>query len=161
MTGGRIAMNKGKKKKKNLLRKIMAVLFAAVFLAGAVPSDALALETDTMSYTLNITIEGYEGNDPAVLGAITLKRLLPTEEEWTPVPSMTGNVITCTVEIPNTGTYQWNLGGTPFAYQEALNGQGVSSSYSPKFFPFTLRMARKLMQQNMCQRLITYIFQTR
>ena len=87
-----------------------------------------------MSYTLNITIEGYEGNDPAVLGAITLKRLLPTEEEWTPVPSMTGNVITCTVEIPNTGTYQWNLGGTPFAYQEALNGQGLSSSYSPKFF---------------------------
>lgn len=129
-------MNKGKKKKKNLLRKIMAVLFAAVFLAGAVPSDALALEADTISYTLNITIEGYEGNDPAVLGAITLKRLLPTEEEWTPVPSMTGNVITCTVEIPNTGTYQWNLCGTPFAYQAALNGQGLSSSYSysSKFF---------------------------
>ena len=125
-------MNKGKKK--NLLRKIMAVLFAAVFLAGAVPSDALALETDTVPYTLNITIEGYEGNDPAVLGAITLKRLLPTEEEWTPVPSMTGNVITCTVEIPNTGTYQWNLGGMAYGRQCIVDEHSTSPSRDTIFY---------------------------
>lgn len=84
-------------------------------------------EADTMSFTLNITIEGYEGNDPAVLGAITLKRLYPTEEEWESIPSMTGNVITCTVVVPNTGTYQWNLGGTPYGYQTVASGHEALS----------------------------------
>lgn len=65
-----------------MLRKIIAVL-----LAGMMPVNAQAMETDTMLFTLNITIEGYEGNDPAVLGVITLKKMYPTIEEWTPTLS--------------------------------------------------------------------------
>lgn len=117
------------------------ILKGDITLACKEASDGVAIDKEiaklprtTMSYTLNVTIEGYEGSDPAVLGAVTLKRLYPTEEEWTPVPSMEGNRITCTVEVPNTGTYQWNLGGTPFGYQRAENGEGVSSSSNRTFY---------------------------
>lgn len=98
------------------------------------PATALAAEAaqaaDTTLVRIKITIEGYDGNDPAVLGTVTVKNLL-TDEEWANV-TMTGNVIICEAQGGSPGTYACMIDGKIYGYQigPVTEGSMLSRPYT-------------------------------
>ena len=106
-----------KKRKGNFSFKIMAALLAVVLVVGGVMeiSPSVVNAAGTVDVKIKITIVGYDGNDPTVLGAVTLKNLM-TDEEWTDV-TMDGNVIICEALGASPGTYQCMIDGIAFGYQ--------------------------------------------
>ena len=107
-----------KRKKGRLLHHVMVVLLAVLLIGGGNgEGPAVVKAAGTAAVTIKITIEGYDGNDPAVLGTVTLKNLL-TDEEWTNV-AMSGNVIICEAQGCSPGTYACMIDGKIYGYQLA------------------------------------------
>lgn len=93
-------------------------------------TPATAQAADPTSVKIKITVEGYDGNDPIVLGTVTLKNLL-TGEEWGNA-TISGNEITCETQEGTPGTYACMIDGKIYGYQlgPVTAGSEMTTSYT-------------------------------